>query len=1085
VSRPAPGLSAGERIAFLARAGEILNASLEYETTLERVAQLAVERLADYCTIELLAEDGELQNVAVAHADPQQTASVRGLRQAFPIDETSAISRVVRTGKPELYPELTDELLVAKARDAEHLAVLRNLGLTSALVVPLRARERTFGALSLVSADSGRRFGEDDVEFALQLARRAASAIDNARLYREAERSGQATEQAHALLDAMIEHSPLAKAFLDRDLRYMRVNAAMADLNGITADEHLGHTVEEVLPSLAPELVPLMRRALAGEVVAHVELSGVRATSASGDARWLVSYYPVPARGGEVIGIGELVVDITERRQLGDQNARLAAIVESSGEAIIGETLEGLIETWNDAATRLYGYTAAEAIGQHASMLAPPENKGEADELLARVAHGERIESFETVQVAKDGRVLDVALTLSPIQADGATMIGASTFSRDITRRKRAERALRMSEARKNAVIESSLDAIVTIDATGRVLEFNPAAEQLFGHVRRDVIGRELAELLVPERLREQHRKGLARFRETGEAAILGQRLEMPALHADGTEFPIELTVTIVDVDQTSGPTVFSASIRDLTERREADVLTARLAAIVQSSADAIIGKTLDGVIETWNDAAARLYGYTAEEAIGKHISMLAPPDRKHEIDELLEHVRHGDGVENFETIRVTKDGRELEISLTLSPICRADGELVGAATIARDVTEQRRAEREQHELELNLLETQKLESLGVLAGGIAHDFNNLLVGILGNTSLALSQLPPQSPMRDTLERVELAAQRTAELTRQMLAYAGKGRYVVQAVDLVGVVKEMTDLIQATISKKARLSFAFDQETPVVEADVTQLRQVVLNLITNASDALGDRSGTISVATGSIEADRSYLSFYELSEDLPEGRYAFLEIADTGEGMDEETKAKIFEPFFTTKFTGRGLGLAAALGIVRGHRGAIKVYSEPGRGTSFKLLFPASTRPEAVKPPAQTEPEGWRGRGTVLVTDDESSVREVVETMLGELGFDIVLAENGREALRVFTERQDELVLVILDLMMPGLDGDEVLAELERLGPGVPIILSSGYNAQEVSQRFVGRGVAAFLQKPYRFPELAAAVRDVLEETTS
>jgi nitrogen-specific signal transduction histidine kinase len=403
----------------------------------------------------------------------------------------------------------------------------------------------------------------------------------------------------------------------------------------------------------------------------------------------------------------------------------------------------------------------------------------------------------------------------------------------------------------------------------------------------------------------------------------------------------------------------------------------------------------------------------------------------------------------------------------------------VGTSVIARDITEAKRAQQEKHEFELQLLETQRLESLGVLAGGIAHDFNNLLVGILGNTSLALAQLPEESPLRETLERVERAAQRTAELTRQMLAYSGKGRYVVEAVDLVGVVKEMTELIETTISKKAELRFAFHEDTPAVEADVTQLRQVVLNLITNASDALADESGTITIATGAVDADRDYLDQFELADGLPAGRYAFLEISDTGFGMDEEIRGKIFDPFFTTKFTGRGLGLAAALGIVRGHGGAIKVYSEVGAGSSFKLLLPVAET-HAATPGADAELDGWRGSGTVLVTDDEASVREVVESMLTGLGFDVVHAANGRQALEIFSEREHELSLVILDLMMPGLDGDEVLAELERLGTSVPIILSSGYNAQEVSQRFVGRGVAAFLQKPYRYPELATAVRSAI-----
>jgi len=314
-----------------------------------------------------------------------------------------------------------------------------------------------------------------------------------------------------------------------------------------------------------------------------------------------------------------------------------------------------------------------------------------------------------------------------------------------------------------------------------------------------------------------------------------------------------------------------------------------------------------------------------------------------------------------------------------------------------------------------------------------------------------------------------------------MLAYSGKGKYVVQPIRLSHVVEEMADLIESTISKKARLQLSFDPSTPTVEADVNQMRQVVLNLITNASEALGDESGTITIATGALDADREYLANYELAVDLPAGRYAYLDVTDTGSGMDEETRARIFDPFYTTKFTGRGLGLAAALGIVRGHRGAIKVYSEVGRGTSFKMLFPASEKAEAAAPPTGDVGEEWRGSGIVLVADDDESVRLVAATMLERLGFDVLVASDGHEALRIFRERRDGLCLVVLDLMMPGMDGSEALADFERLGSTVPIVLSSGYNAQDLSQRFVNRGVTAFLQKPYRFDELAGTVRRVIE----
>src|SRR5439155_26850901 len=336
-----------------------------------------------------------------------------------------------------------------------HLALLRQLGMTSVIIVPLTAREHTCGALTLISAESGRRYADEDLELALELARRASGAMDNARLYRDAQQSAREAEDARAILDAIVEHSPIGKGFLDRELRYMRVNSALADMRARPAHEHVGRRVEDVMPIFAQRAAPLMRRALAGEVIEDVQLRGV---DVADDRQWRVSYYPVPTGSGEIVGIGELVVDVTERRELQLQNARLAAIVESSDEAIIGTSLDGVIETWNNAATRLYGYSAEETVGRHLSLLAPPEHADEIGHVLQRLAAGEGSERFETVRVAKDGRRLDVSITLSPIVDELGNVVGASIFPRDITARKAAERAVLASEARKKAIIESSLD---------------------------------------------------------------------------------------------------------------------------------------------------------------------------------------------------------------------------------------------------------------------------------------------------------------------------------------------------------------------------------------------------------------------------------------------------------------------------------------------------------------------------------------------------------------------------------------------------------------------------------------------------
>jgi PAS domain S-box-containing protein len=339
---------------------------------------------------------------------------------------------------------------------------------------------------------------------------------------------------------------------------------------------------------------------------------------------------------------------------------------------------------------------------------------------------------------------------------------------------------------------------------------------------------------------------------------------------------------------------------------------------------------------------------------------------------------------------------------LTASPLKSLEGELLGAVYVARDISERRRAEEERGKLEARMREVQKLESLGVLAGGIAHDFNNLLMAILGNADLAMFSLSAASPARSYIEEIALASQRAADLCHQMLAYSGKGRFVVGRYNLSEIVQEMAQMLEVSVSKRATLRYSFAPGLPAVEADATQLRQVIMNLITNASESLGDLSGVISVTTGVMECDRAYLADSHLDDHLPEGKYVYLEVADTGSGMDEETRRRIFDPFFTTKFTGRGLGLAVVLGIVRGHHGAIKVYSEPGKGTNFKILFPAVDWAPEDRAASAVQSAPLSHGGTVLLVDDDAKVRQVGAEMLKILGFKVLAAATGQEGLEVF-----------------------------------------------------------------------------------
>jgi len=389
---------------------------------------------------------------------------------------------------------------------------------------------------------------------------------------------------------------------------------------------------------------------------------------------------------------------------------------------------------------------------------------------------------------------------------------------------------------------------------------------------------------------------------------------------------------------------------------------------------------------------------------------------------------------------------------------------------IARDISERKRMQDE-------LVKAQKLESLGVLAGGIAHDFNNLLMAIIGNADLAMMQLKKESPVIDNLRKIEQAAAKAADLAKQMLAYSGKGKFIVEQINLNLLLEEMLHMLEVSISKKALLRLNLAASLPTVEVDATQLRQVVMNLVINASEAIGDKSGVIAITTGCMDCDKSYLKDIWLIENISEGLYVYLEVADTGCGMDKDTIGKIFEPFFTTKFTGRGLGMAAVMGIIRGHHGAIKVYSEPGKGTTFKILLPASGKPAELFNQEQSTDDDWKGCGTVLLVDDEETVRGIGREMLQVFGFKVVTACDGRDALEVYRDNPD-ITLVILDLTMPHMDGEECFRELRLVRPDIKVIMSSGYNEQEVADKFVGKGLAGFIQKPYTLSSLKAAIME-------
>ncbi len=397
-----------------------------------------------------------------------------------------------------------------------------------------------------------------------------------------------------------------------------------------------------------------------------------------------------------------------------------------------------------------------------------------------------------------------------------------------------------------------------------------------------------------------------------------------------------------------------------------------------------------------------------------------------------------------------------------------------GLAIFGRDVTERRRFNE-------RLQQTQKLESLGVLAGGIAHDFNNLLTGIMGNASIALDDLPAGSPVRNNLDVVVNASERAAALTRQLLAYAGKGRFVIEQLNLSDLVREIANLLQTSIPKTIQLRMNLQDRLPSIEGDAAQIQQLIMNLIINAAEAVEEGKTETVLITARLEAvSQSYIDQMVAPNGVSPGKYVTLEVRDAGCGMDSATLSRIFDPFFTTKFTGRGLGLAAVLGIVRGHMGALHVDTAPGIGSTFKVLFPVSEGQPARLEPSRME-TNLEGNATILVIDDEEAVRQTAKSALESYGYTVVVAANGREGVKLFLDLGHEIHAVLLDVTMPVMSGEETLVRLESIRADIPVVLSSGFNEDDATRRFTGKGLAGFVQKPYTAARLAEKIKMVLE----
>ena len=639
------------------------------------------------------------------------------------------------------------------------------------------------------------------------------------------------------------------------------------------------------------------------------------------------------------------------------------------------------------------------------------------------------------------------------------------------------ETTLRRSEESYRAIFDRASDGILIMSSGGKLIDVNESFARMHGYSTGELLQMNIGDLDTPETSRSTPDR--MRWVLGGETLSF----EVEHHHKGGHVFPLEVTTNRISM---GGEPCILGFHRDITDRKRVEDGMRRTNEMFRSAfEEAPVGMCLvspEGRFLRVNNVFCLMLEHQESELLAMSFMDVTYPEDRSASREWVGRILAGEEVpKTLEKRYLRKSGNLLWGIVGTFLLRSLDGAPLFFITHIQDITERMRAEEEKLNLERQVQQAQKLESLGVLAGGIAHDFNNLLMVVLGHAEMAQKKISPTSTARWNLTEIMAATQRAADLARQMLAYAGKTLYTLERVGLGELVEEMANLLQTAISKKAILVLNLQRGVPAILADPGQIRQIVTNLIINASEAIGDRDGVITVSVGTTRWDEEILQHTKLHGDLAPERYVHLEVTDTGIGMDAVTRSRIFEPFFSTKFTGRGLGLSAVQGIVHAHKGVLQVYSEPGKGATFKVLFPAlEEEGKNADSTGSSSLSDWRGTGTILLVDDEESLLALGTGMLEELGFTVLTAADGLQAVEMYRERGKEIDLVLMDLTMPRMDGEEAFGELRRLNPNVRVVLASGYTHEKVASRFVGKNLDGVLQKPYTLARLRQSLAGLL-----
>jgi two-component system cell cycle sensor histidine kinase/response regulator CckA len=867
------------------------------------------------------------------------------------------------------------------------------------------------------------------------------------------------SEEQYRLL---FENNPNPMWIYDTEtLRFLAVNEAAVGAYGYTTSEFAAMTIEEIRP---PSDIPKLHENVAVTAERNEALHGAGVwRHRRKDGRTLLvevvshtlSFAGRPAR---FVLARDVTASVEAESALRESENRYRELVENASDLIATVDLERRLTSVNGAFAAALGYSREELIGRPISELVPDESHADLDHTYhAKVGGSAAATVYEHDLIARDGRRIAVEVASRLIEEDGEP-VGIQAICRDVSARREAERAQRLIAA----IVESSDDAIVSRKLDGTVVSWNAGAERLFGYTAEEMIGRRI-DVLVPA--------GSDELPQIFELLRRGERVapfETRRLHKDGRV--IDVSSTIAPLRDENGEIYAAAAIsRDVSGRKQAERAFRELAAIVESSDDAIVSTAVDGTILTWNRGAERIYGYAAGEVVGRNASLLEPDEKKGDVSTVFARLGRGELIQNVETVHLTKDGSPVHVSLSASPIRNDAGDIAGASVIVRDIGER-------VSLEAQLRQSQKMEAIGRLAGGIAHDFNNLLTVISGYTNALLEE--SDGRFEGELVQIEAAAQRAAILTGQLLAFSRQQVLQPRLISMNDVVEGITPMLTRLIGSDVDLVVALDPSLPAVVADPNQIEQVLLNLVVNARDAMPS-GGTLTIETGRTDLDADYAAMHP---EATVGPHAMIAVSDTGVGMDAETVARAFDPFFTSKpvGVGTGLGLSTVHGIVKQSGGSIWVYSEEGLGSSFKVYLPVSDKAAASRVEAKGNDPAPTGVETILVVEDEDAVRVLTARTLELYGYSTVTADGPAAALEVVAQHAEPIDLLLTDLVMPGMSGRELAEQIRARLPRIGVVFMSGYAGTAAAQDGL-LGASGYVQKPFSAGELAQTIREVLD----